>query len=390
VKPQSILKFLLIVGVAAEPILEGVGLFGRWEGGISTLVANWKSNETSRVVIIGINRYDYTHLFGSTSPLPAKPLAELVAAVEESGATRIGVDLDTSHTSDASLAAVNAGSRLVWGQPADYSHVSGKFYPGGRPVGGADPSVNSGLTVAAADRDGVVRRYRQSYDKVSDDTSDGVAAKQFVQSIAAKVAGGPDLGNTDDILIDFRNQQRRQYSATELLGEKGAEIRKQLEGKVVLIGDVFDARDEHQTPLGWREGVQILADMVDTELKILDGSRYRAPSRWISVSWMILIALATWLLFRAHGGVWYYGGCATGLLALILLAAWQAYGSLINCLYFLPTVGAVSYVPVTELVKKRWGRIKKRWDKRKSSHTVRDHAAEADSVGAPGVHRAAK
>jgi CHASE2 domain-containing sensor protein len=387
VKP--IFKFLLIVGVAFTPILEGVGPFGKWEGGISTWVANWKDHEPSGVVIIGIDRYDYLHLFESTSPLPAKPLAQVIAAVEQSGATRIGVDLDTSNSAYDKLAALNAGSRLVWGQSAEYSRVSRKFYPRGRPVAGAARSLNSGLTVAAADPDGVVRRYQRSYEKVPDDAPNS-RTRQFLPSIVAKVAGAPDLGDTDDILIDFRSRERRQYSATVLLGDRGAEIQKQLQGKFVLIGDVFDARDEHETPLGPRNGVQILADAVDTELKILGGSRYRAPSRWITVICIIPIALVTWALFRPHRSSWYYGRCGAALLGLIPVAAWVAYGSLINCLYFLPTVAAVSSAPVLELVKNRWGRMKTRWKRKRHSLAVRDHATETGGIDASGVDRAAK
>ena len=387
---QSVLKVLVIAGIAVEPILEGVGLFGRWEGGISKLVAGWKLSEPSRVAIVRIDRYDYDLQFDSTTPLPAEPLGRVIAAVAHSGATRIGIDLDTSHSSYRSLAPLAADSRLVWGQPADYSQVNHAFFLRGKPIAGSDPSAVSGLTVVAADRDGVVRRYRPSYQKVPEAEPGGAAAKQFLQSLVAKVAGSPDSGSQDDVLIDFRNRERQEWSASDLLGEKQAEIQEKLRGRIVLIGSVVDARDEHQTPLGWRNGVEILADAVDTELKILDGGRYRAPSQWVTISWMVLIAAATWLLFRFRGNTWSYAAFSGGLLALILLAAWTAYGSLIDCLYFLPTVAAISSGPAWELVKNRSDRMKKRWKKRKRRlPSVRDHAPKSDGVNAPGVDRAA-
>ena len=389
-KRKSVFKFLLIAGVALEPMLEGVGLFGRWEGAISTVVANWKHRETSRVVIIGIDRHDYTQMFDSTLPLPVGRLAQVISAVKESGAVRVGVDLDTSDKSYARFAALDGGSRLVWGQPAQYSHVARKFCLYASPVGGADALISAGLTLASEDQDGVVRRYRRSYEIQSDDASDGVVAKQFLQSMPAKVAGTPDFGDTDEILIDFRGRERLQYSATSLLSNNGSEIRKQLRDKIVLIGNVFDSRDEHRTPLGWQYGVQILADAVDTELKIQAGSPCRSPSRWFTVGCMMVIALFTWLLFRPHASLWAYAGYFVGLTLLVLIASWTAYGSLINSLYFVPAVVAVSSTPVLGIVKKRWSNVKTHWKRRTHSLPVRDHASEANRVGSSGVHRATK
>jgi CHASE2 domain-containing sensor protein len=391
VKFRSPLKFLIIAAVAVGPILEGVGLFGRWEGGISTLVATWKRHESSEVVIIGIDRYDYTHLFHSKSPLTPESLYRIINGALESGAVRIGVDLDTSDPAYEKLAALSRDPRLVWAQAAEYSHVNHRYYRRGSPLGGASDSLNSGLSIASADQDGVVRRYQQSYEEIPDDVSGPGAARQFLASLPAKLAGTPDVANTEDILIDYRTRERYQYSASALLGDRGAEIRTKLKGKIVLIGDVYDSRDEHQTPLGWKNGVYILADAVDTEIGGLAGRRFRAPSRWLTLACMVILAGATWFVCRwCSGSVFKFVVYGFLLLLLMLFASWWAYGSLINSLYFVPTVLAISCMPVFEMVKARWKKVKPHLKQRNRSVAIRDHAAEANRVGSAGINRADK
>lgn len=350
---EWVFRFLVVAGVAIQPVLEGVGLLGRWGGGVSALVAGLKRPERSRVAIIRIDHYDLVHLFDSTTPLPPEPLARVVSAVAHSGPTRIGVDIDTSAPCYRGLASLKWGSPVIWAQPADYSHVRRAFFLRGGPLGG-DASARSGITVVIADRDGVVRRYHRSYQKVYEGDLDGtVAARQFLQSFPARVAGSPDSGKEDDILIDFRGRERDEWSASDLLGPKAAAIQRELQGRIVLIGSACDTRDEHQTPLGWQNGVEILADAVDTELKLQHGERFAVPPYWITLLCVSLIATATHLLLSHGGGVWYHLAVFGGLIAATMIAAWAAYGSLVSCLFFLPAVCAVSSNFLFEKVRSR-------------------------------------
>jgi CHASE2 domain-containing sensor protein len=349
-------SLILVIGIA--PSLEAVAIFVRYQGPMSALAASLKSSEDSHVAIVMIDRADFVHSFNFTMPLRCKPLEELIAAVAEAGASRIGIDLDTSDDSYRDLAMIGTGN-LFWAQTAQYSQTQHAFFVGRSALGGSG-SPQSGLTVLVTDGDGVIRWYRRTYLKVADAEpapSSRIMSIQRLPSFVAVLADSQKYHDIGSYQIDFRNWNRQPLFAS-YVRKAGLEfLRVRLGGKIVLIGSGYDGRDEHQTPLGWRNGVEILADAIDTELEMRAGSNYRAPSRACMISWSFLIACLTLFLFR-FPTVWRrYLPIAVLLLGVALfLAGYIAYGSPANFVFFLPTVASVSVALFLEKFKECSGR----------------------------------
>ena len=68
-----------------------------------------------------------------------------------------------------------------------------------------------------------------------------------------------------------------------------------LTDKIVLLGGHYDAGDEHQTPIGWMFGVDILGHVIDTELQ----GGGREPASNLKIYSIAVVASALlWLMIR--------------------------------------------------------------------------------------------
>jgi CHASE2 domain-containing sensor protein len=366
-------SLILVIGIA--PSFEALAIFFRYQGPMSALAASLKSSEESHVAVVTIDRADFVHSFDFTTPLRCKPLEELIAAVAEAGASRIGIDLDTSDDSYRDLAAIGA-SNLFWAQTAQYSQTQRAFFVG-RPALGGSGSPQTGLTALATDGDGVVRWYQRTYPKVADTEPVPGSSIMSIQRLRSFVAVLADSQNESDIgtyQIDFRQWNRQSLLASYVRKAALEVLRVRLGGKIVLVGSGYDGRDEHQTPLGWRSGVEILADAIDTEVMAREGRNYRAPSRARMILWSFLIACLTLSVFR-FSNPWHrrLPIAVTLLGAVLFLAGYFAYGSPANFVFFLPTVASVSIALLLE-------KFKERSDRELASPDVVDQASKPSGV----------
>ena len=200
-----------------------------------------------------------------------------------------------------------------------------------------------------ADEDWVIRRYapltvigRDSLPVFS--TSVLRAASREFGEWKRGVLVRKQVGHVQERLIDFRSTARVSLSASELLriAEWPAfRERGPLRNKIVLIGgDYRAARDEHLTPLGMMSGVDIWAQVIETEL----GGGGFVPPHWLwPVTLQLLSVALVILLFRtASLRVAVLAG-ALALPVLAMICARLAFGSVWHALYFFPSMIVVLF-----------------------------------------------
>jgi len=169
-----------------------------------------------------------------------------------------------------------------------------------------------------------------------------------VLSVAGKTAGGWKSGifvrgqvsRVRERLIDFRTTDARvSLSASELLRiaqSPAYRERGPLRDKVVLIGGNYRAaRDQHITPLGMMAGVDIWAQVIETEL---EGGGYVPPHWFWPVALQLLSVTLVILLFRTAS---LRMAMLTGMIALpvlALLCGQLVFGSAWHALYFFPSM----------------------------------------------------
>jgi CHASE2 domain-containing sensor protein len=231
--------------------------------------------ESTEVAVVMITEDDYRALFNSTSPLDRSQLEELLQAIAAGDPKLIAVDLITE---DLRFRGMGGGIAvpIVWARDREDCRT---VTP--RPVrcGDSDPwrlldfagqeSADSkwGLVVLRTDPDGIIRRYTLHV-KVRD-----TLYPTFPNAIAASMRGRVGEPNGQEYLVDqrplppnstFEASQVLEASLGESFGERGF-----LKDRVVLLGGGYRAaRDQYLTPLGERHGVEILAQIVQTELDI--------------------------------------------------------------------------------------------------------------------------
>ena len=244
--------------------------------------------------MVTIDDTDYDSLFGGRSPLNPDTLAHLVRAVARGRPRVIGIDIETSDPSFEPLRQLadsirgHAGASIVWARDAEPCPEAAEGTTPAprcaaeliRPLdvlGGKVMDGLSGLVVVALDPGGTIRRFRPVQETTEGRLPlfawaiwrafDPVTAVPFDSSSVRFVS----FHQLDSGALHFSARQLLQAEPTA--GYQGGVI---LGDKIVLIGGAYRAgRDEHHTPVGILQGVQIQAQMVET---VLSGGGARVPS----------------------------------------------------------------------------------------------------------------
>ena len=247
-----------------------------------------KVTEDSPVAIVNINDSDYHKIFHDSSPLDPQKLAELIADIARGEPAVIAIDIDTSAPQFQSFVFSDWRPQLVWERELHDlpQTASGSEKPaplailGGRK--NVDQSKNSiGIPVLIDDSEyKVTRRYRRVIA-----TQDG-PLPSFPWAIAtAYLKGRPDQlakipETTDALMIRFSGDadgSHRIAFTAQKLHELSTNwpAASPIAGKIVLLGGSYLGQDRHDTPIGQMHGVDIMANVVETEL---NGGGYIAPS----------------------------------------------------------------------------------------------------------------
>lgn len=245
-----------------------------------------------QVAVVQVSEADYRGPFGGRSPLDAATLDTLIHAVLALNPAVVGVDIDTSPASFASLRTMPAG-RVVWARDVDLRQ-SGQHllpvlgFPGVEHEGVTGPPA--GIALLEPDGDGIVRTYQRWRDTtfgarssfacalvVACEAHDACGA---VADDRAAKACATDTRDREARVIEYRyargdDDSVLRLTAGDILGLAASPpgqrqtLASDLAGKVVIVGAAYRASGDtmHPTPLGPRDGVDLHAQIVATELR---------------------------------------------------------------------------------------------------------------------------
>ncbi|HKP74807.1 MAG TPA: CHASE2 domain-containing protein [Longimicrobiaceae bacterium] len=300
----------------------------------------------ARVKVVRIDDKDYDSLFGARSPLDPSVVTNLIHAIAASRPAVIGVDVESADPAYARIPDSVDGVPIVWERTprcrgpgrqtfACYPRertlepAAGRREPGGE---------RAGLVLLPEEGDGSNRRYARA-----EETQSGIYPS--FTTVLLQRAGRPvetePAGSYR--LIRYRNTTREDtaYTARWMLrtAADGIDPHNGFRDRIVLLGGSFWlGRDQHRTPLGELPGVDVLAQILETEL---DGGGPRAPGFWS----LFLVQVAAGLLIVAAFGPpernWKPGLAAAFTLclfvapvaSLVVFRIWKLW------YYFLPALG---------------------------------------------------
>ena len=264
----------------------------------------------SPVVIVDIDDEDYRDLFRSTSPLNPIQLEQLISDIAKGQPSVIGIDIDTSDERFAAQFALeDLGPQIVWEREIRDIPEQGTESEQLEPLdilGGQkniNPSTNSsGLPLLIDDsEDKVTRRYRRSIS-----TRRGMLpslpyaiAKAYLQNEPNRLSKLQD--SQKDLLIRYSGRREGSHQL-HFSARKLTELSKHwpeaspIRGKIVLLGGSYLGQDQHETPIGQLAGLEVMANVVETELA---GGGEQPPSSAVVFLLELFEAFVLILLFHA-------------------------------------------------------------------------------------------
>jgi CHASE2 domain-containing sensor protein len=319
------------------------------------------------VVVVQIADADYhdkNEPFQHACPLPVAGVTALIRAVALSAPKVIVVDLDTADWPPGQRAAALADAdsalgKLGFAQPSVAWAIGGAQETGG---GGHDtgtlnaeqikddPVSCFGVPAAIPDSDGVVRGYlpyllQQQPPKTVLIPSLAVAASQLSKGRGCTSDVQPQAGEQTpaDDLVDYSGGPERflHLTAGTVLGAADSpawQNSNPLKSEIAIIGGSFqEGRDRYVTPVGYINGIDILASAVATALK----GGVREPSRDKFILVDVLVGM-----FLVTGGYFMH---RYWLLAISFIAIpFVAFGA--SFLVFAGTRYFMSFIPVVAAV----------------------------------------
>ncbi len=269
-------KWVIVAITAGTFLLSTSGMLDHFEtAGLDAFNLLKQPVDPTDVVIVAITDDDYqAPPFNSISPLNVGGVQEALNAIALAKPRVIGVDLDTSDSRFKELHAPPGDIQLVWGRDARFIKESKKFVL--EPVLGGSDTESFGVALLPLDGDGIVRRYRREF------PGPGGVAPSFPWAVIEKACGEhPEkyCGKVDKseqehetLLLNFAGQRFAFEPLSVhnvLIAAKGPEWARSspLLGKIVILGGNYHAaRDSRVTPVGAMEGVQLMAQAIETEL----------------------------------------------------------------------------------------------------------------------------
>lgn len=310
---------IVIVAVSLVTlVLQRLGLLDHFEtAGLDAFNILKPVRDPTDIVLIGIQDTDYFDptLFNGTSPLNCATVRRILHAIADGQPALIGVDLDTSASSFSCLSAEPSWPPIVWVEDAVWTPESKRLsvIPA---VGGTTGLTRSGTDSAGIgalpeDSDGVIRRY---YRELPLDT--GQMAASFPWAVIQAGCGKhcqrccearERAGTTEALRLNFAGERfnfeplsvRHVLDASGSSGSGGWHDSGPLVGKIVLLGGTYRAaRDVHATPVGPMNGVQIMAQAIESELH---GGGIRAVHEGLMFAFDLLLgSLLALLHYRLH------------------------------------------------------------------------------------------
>jgi CHASE2 domain-containing sensor protein len=264
----------------------------------------------SPVVVVDIDDEDYRGLFGNSSPLDPRQLQKLLSDIAQGQPSVIGIDIDTSDARFATqFTPLNSGPQLVWERELRDVPPEGTEGEQLQPLdilGGQkdiNPATNSsGLPLLIDDsEDKVTRKYRRSISTQRGllPSFPSAIAKAYLRNYPEKLG---KLADSQQVLVirysgNPEGSHRLHFSARKTieLSNNWPEA-SPIRGKIVLLGGSYLGQDQHETPIGQLTGLEVMANVVETELA---GGGEKPPSSAVLLLLELFEAFVLILLFHA-------------------------------------------------------------------------------------------
>ncbi len=350
---------VVILGVsAATYALEHIGAFDHFEtAGLDSFNLLQRVRDPREVVMIGITDADYAgDLFNATSPLACASVRRVLAAVVSGQPRAIAVDLDTSSPGFGCLADLPPDwPPIIWAQDAIWHHDTRAFelipVLSGTKLRSAD---RTGVVQFPQESDGVIRSYVRTVPVVG-----GGDAESFPWVlVATDTTRNRDDGEPEELRLNFSGERFKfePLSVSNLLAiaeasdASGWKTNGPLKGRIALLGGNYRAaRDAYVTPVGPMQGVQILAQAIESETH---HGGIRPVNEWLAFLVEILSGV---LLVAVHHRLHARPGRALILSVvlmpgLVLASSLIAFSTLALWFNFVPVV-------VSVLIHQLWERI---------------------------------
>jgi CHASE2 domain-containing sensor protein len=305
-------------------------------------------DEGPGIVAVLIKDQDHEALFGGKSPLDPMALQRLVQALAAAGPRVIAVNLDTSAPGFRALEPP-AGVPVIWAREATFLHRRDRFKAKASLGGRSWPGARSGLAVIELDADRRVRRYQHAYR-----TTEGTVPSLIRMIVCeARVEGRRcDAARADpeeQLFIRYTPGTPYPVVSASDVPAMAAAPEGILRDKIIILGADYAAQDEHETPVGWRLGSDILAQAVRTELE-------GEPARPVDWPALVVLQLAGGVLFLLLFHLFpFRRGLLVGLCAIPVLAglaSLAAFHTFSRWGSFAPVLGLLLGQQVWEKVKK--------------------------------------
>ena len=290
---------VVLIGIVLTFVLSRSGFFRQIETySLDTQVRLQGAPEESPVAVVLIDKGDFANLFQEKSPLDPAALQKVISAIAAGKPKAIGVVIDTSAPEFKELRPAPDWPAVVWAQNGAFSYRDRKYHLL-KVLGGQTAPAPAGLVVFKLDPDGAIRRYPRlcETDQGARPSFPWAVAKEFAPAEAARLKP-----TQEELFITFAGDKdgshRLHFTASrvlELADGPGWQNDSPVKDKVVLLGGAYDIADEHDTPLGWMPGVEVLAYALETEL---GGGGLPPPSPILVTAIGGLVGLLLLLLFQ--------------------------------------------------------------------------------------------
>jgi CHASE2 domain len=273
---------IVIVSLATQ-LLDRIGFLDHFEtAGLDAFNLLRPARDPTDIVVVGIldEDYDAPGLFNATSPLRCDSVRRILKVIAEGRPTVIGVDLDTSAAGFGCLDIPREWPPIVWVQDAIWK-PGRRIFAEIAPLGGGGPRRavdQQGLGVMPQDADGVIRRYYRELP-----LANGRFGRTFPWAVVktactagcqacCRVTAAADESPREALRLNFAGERFNfaPLSVSYVLrmaNAPGWQTNGPLTGKIVLLGGAYrPARDTQVTPVGTMNGVQIMAQAIESEL----------------------------------------------------------------------------------------------------------------------------
>jgi CHASE2 domain-containing sensor protein len=343
---------IVILGVtAATAALGHLGVLDHFEtAGLDSFNLMQRVRNPREVVMTGITDTDYQgDLFKGTSPLACASIRRILTAIAAGKPRVIGVDLDTTEGDFACLAGLPPEwPPIVWAQDAIWDDHERAF--GLLPVLAGNVTLRTkdraGVVQFPQDADGVIRRFVRSVP-----VRGGGEAESFPWMVVktATTSETPHEDEHDALRLNFAGERfgfsplsvGSVLTIVEQGDASGWRSNSPLAERIALLGGYYRAaRDSYVTPVGPMNGVQIIAQAIESELH---HGGIRPLNEWLAI---LLEILSGVLLVAVHHRLHGRPGRALILSAvlipvLVLASSLIAFSTLALWFNFVPVVVSV-------------------------------------------------